>query len=344
MPHLRQILHRIGKSNKFCGLSCYRIAQRSGLYKRGPEESTHRAPCANCGKEVVGIPGKNRKGERGSVYCDRTCYDERRTKLRESRKKQCSHCGKTFIPETSASKFCGQSCWKARKKAEPKRCLSCETLFTPVRRNAKTGKMISHNAGKTCSAKCHNDWIRNNHERKRKISEAFSGDKHPGWQGGKSLINSASSRGPNWKEQRSKAIKRDGACVDCGLTEAQSIEKYGKSLDVDHVVPYHNFSSYKKANELSNIECRCKSCHRKAESKRRMVQMVLPIQDSRSRQHKGQKGSWLSNASLSEVDVMSIRKRFDSGERIRLIWEDYPQIGFCSLSAAARRKTWKWIA
>jgi hypothetical protein len=53
------------------------------------------------------------------------------------------------------------------------------------------------------------------------------------------------------------------------------------------VVPFHNFNSYKKANALSNLQCRCASCHKRAESKRGMVQMVLPMQDSANRMHKG---------------------------------------------------------
>jgi hypothetical protein len=201
--------------------------------------------------------------------------------------------------------------------------------------------MISHNSGKTCSPGCASEWSSNNPERKRKISEAFRGHLHPNWQGGKALLNNASNRGPNWSKQRAAAIKRDGACVDCGISNEDCIVKYRRSLDVDHVVPFHNFSSYRKANSLSNLQCRCASCHRIAEAKRSMIQMVLPVQDSESRRHKGRIGK--GNHRLTEQQVLAIRARSDAGEPATRISIDFPLVSRRAVSDIAKRKTWRHI-
>lgn len=328
------------KSNKFCSIDCYRVAQRSGAYKVGHKPTTFRAACSHCGLTVIGSPSKKRNGEKSDAsFCNRDCYDAYRSAVIAGRKKACALCGVQFNPHSSKSKYCSESCWKSDKKASPKHCVNCNCFFTPVKMMS-TGKYISHNYGKTCSAYCENQWIRNNPERKRKIGNAFRGINHPNWQGGKSQLNNVSNRGPNWKKQRELALKRDGRkCVDCGMTESESIETYGQSLDVDHVVPYHNFGNYKKANALSNLQSRCKSCHKKEEHKRGMVQMVLPLQDSIKRQHKGRRA--MSNATLTEGHVKAIRQRHCNGQDLRSIWADFGQVGINAIRDVIKGKTWK---
>lgn len=277
--------HRV---NRVCSRTCYRALQRSGEYKRGHGPDYPKAPCAHCGTEVQRIPAKCRDGRiADKVFCDRGCYDALRTGLMALRSKPCPRCNTEFIPKMNEI-YCGEMCWKEEKKAKPTNCLNCGCLFTSIYLQPKTGRYISKSSGRTCSASCHLAWIRNNEDRKIKIGKAFRGHLHPNWQGGKSQLNNVSGRGPNWQGQRQRALKKDKyRCVDCGLTQAGCISKYGRSLDVDHVVPFHNFNSYKKANALSNLQCRCASCHKRAESKRGMVQMVLPMQDSANRMHKG---------------------------------------------------------
>lgn len=332
-----------GKANKFCGVECFRSAQRSGAYKRGPGPTIPRAPCSHCGKVVARARSVRRNGEAADkVFCDRACYDRHRSMAIKARLIPCARCGTGFDPMHGKTKFCGESCWKADKKAEPKKCLSCKCLFTPVKWHAVAGKMISYNGGKTCSPKCENDWIRNNPERKRKIGNAFRGHNHPNWQGGKSLMNNTSNRGPNWQKQRAAALKRDKGCVDCGISNEECREKFGRSLDVDHVVPFHNFSGYRKANALSNLQCRCASCHRVAEAKRTMSQMVLPMQDSEKRRHKGRAGK-VSNAKLSELDVLLIRRRFDGGESVANIAVEFSVVTSGAVRDVAKRRTWRHI-
>jgi len=45
-------------------------------------------------------------------------------------------------------------------------------------------------------------------------------------------------------------------------------------------------------------------------------------------------------AKLTESDVIQIRKRYDSGEKVPNIWQDYPQLTINSIYNAARKKTW----
>lgn len=257
----------------------------------------------------------------------------------------CAVCCTSFVPNKyRPSKFCSDACWKLAKKAKPKHCLSCKCLFTPVKFVKKTGMMISYNAGKTCSAKCLNDWIRNNPERKAKISAAFKGANHPNWQGGKSLLNNVSNRGHNWKEQRSKAIKRDGGkCSCCGMSEIECREKYGRGLDVDHIVPFHNFSSYKKANALSNLRSLCASCHRISEATRGMVQMVLQMQDSKARMHHGYAtGERHPKAKLSAYDVVMIRQKSKEGATGASLARMFG-VSSANICALLQGKTWQTL-
>lgn len=331
------------KANKYCCSECYRSAQSAGLYKGTREKQRQPAPCHNCGAGVIRSPSIKRNGDKSEkVFCGRDCYDKARAKAIAARSRSCAHCGLSFIANVSTAKFCGEQCWKDDRKAKPKRCLSCNCLFTPVKLNRSSGRMISYNGGKTCSPKCENDWIRNNPERKRKIGEAFRGHLHPNWQGGKSLLNNVSNRGPNWQRQRAEAIRRDKRCLDCGISNDQCKEKFGRCLDVDHVVPFHNFSNYRKANALSNLECRCASCHRIAETKRSMIQMVLPMQESEKRKHKGRVGKF-SNARLTELDVRLIRRRFDEGESISMLAAEFTAVGMTAVRDVAKRKTWRHI-
>lgn len=268
---------RAGKANKFCSLSCYRVEQRRGAYATGPRDTTHREPCAGCGSLVVRIRGHKRDGTRADrLFCGRDCYDRFRASEIQSRMRPCAHCGASFDPKTRG-KFCGEDCWKAARKAKPIKCVNCGAHCTPLKWFPSRQRYATANGVKTCSNKCALERIANHEGRKQKISEAFSGDRHPNWQGGKALLNSTSNRGPGWQKQRRRALKRDGfACVDCGISQDDCRAKYGRGLDVDHIEPFHNFGNSVVANRLSNLACRCTSCHRKAEAKRVGVQMVLP--------------------------------------------------------------------
>jgi len=266
------------KANLYCGMDCYRVAQRSGKYKQPAELSKNAAPCCHCGKVVAREKSKRRSGERSkAIYCTRECYDAARSAVIASRQVNCLECG-VACDGWNGRKYCSHACKVAHKKPAAKKCVNCGCWFSAVKWMPSRGEFAAVSASKTCSKDCETQWRSNNEDRKTKIGDAFRGSNHPNWQGGKSLLSNTSYRGSSWTKQRDKALKRDGyKCLDCGMTDDESRAIYGRSLDVDHVEPFHNFTNSAAANRLSNLETRCKSCHRKAEAKRVAVQSILPF-------------------------------------------------------------------
>lgn len=226
---------------------------------------------------------------------------------------QCAHCA---VHIGRGRRFCSMPCRVAFKKPEPRPCVRCGAVFTPIKRIRRQAgwQMIAHRSGKTCSHDCHIGWNRENPVRKAKISAAMTGAGHPLWQGGKAQLANASKRGPGWAKARRLALGRDKKCVDCGMTREQSREAYGRDLDVDHVEPFHNFASHKEANRLRNLACRCKSCHRIAEAKRRGVQMLLPFGHDRRNHHGVSRGERHPRSKVTAAQVLEIRRRRAIGE------------------------------
>jgi DEAD/DEAH box helicase domain-containing protein len=79
--------------------------------------------------------------------------------------------------------------------------------------------------------------------------------------------------GPNWREQRAKALARDrGRCQQCGAPE-----RPGRNHDIHHIRPFREFTvlvgtgqAYLQANALDNLVTLCSSCHRQAEARVRV--------------------------------------------------------------------------
>lgn len=76
------------------------------------------------------------------------------------------------------------------------------------------------------------------------------------------------SYGPNWDEQRRKALDRDGwQCRLCEMTNEMHKEVYTYGLEVHHVIPIRCFrpfdsaADYERANDLSNLRTVCCPCH-----------------------------------------------------------------------------------
>lgn len=327
------------KQAKFCGKACYWAHGRPDGPKH--KDSTPFAPCSHCGKTVFSLNGKKRDGSAAdNRFCDRVCYDAYKAAIKASKKHSCECCGETFIHNAKVKKYCSMECRLNGMKADPKHCINCGCFFSPLVLSSSTGKFVSVSNNKTCSRECNLEWFRNDEERKVKIGLAFAGSKHPNWQGGKSQINSIGHRGPDWQKQRKAALKKCGyKCIDCGLTDLESMEKYGSSLDVDHVTPFHNFNNYKEANRVSNLECRCKSCHKIAESKRGMVQMVLTLSDHRRGHHNPRDIG--ANAKLTKADVIRIRTMAKSGGVLRTIHESFSQVGLDAIRMVIKGQTWR---
>lgn len=277
-----QFKFRKSKSNKFCSIGCYRVAQRSGKYNRG---SGRIHECAHCKKVVVGVSkSKKRDGTASdNVFCDRGCYNDYRTEIKSKKVGSCKHCSKAMLSGdvSRMAVYCSWDCRLADKRAKPKNCISCGCFFTAVKFIKSRKAYIGISSIKSCSYKCYIENIKNNKERKQKISDAFTGDKHPNWQGGAPVSNRG-YRGHKWQKYRERALKRDGyKCIRCNMTQAESIERNGRSLEVNHIIPFWQFQGdNSKANKLSNLETLCRSCHMKAEWEYRRsnhMQKVLPF-------------------------------------------------------------------
>jgi DNA-directed RNA polymerase subunit RPC12/RpoP len=171
---------------------------------------------------------------------------------------ECEWCGDRFDVTPAAverTQYCSKGCYgnamSARKteqtpnyqggRAEVK-CKNCSELF-----NVKQARV---DVATYCSTEC--------------MAEGYkeiTGEDHPAWEGG-----TIDYYGPNWQEQRRKALERDNyTCQDCGVGK----DEY-EWIDVHHIQPLSNFSGegrpdYERANRLGNLVTLCRPCHRKWE-------------------------------------------------------------------------------
>jgi len=87
------------------------------------------------------------------------------------------------------------------------------------------------------------------------------------WQEG--ILARPNDYGPNWRQQRRKALERDGyRCRTCGAGGGPD----GVSLHVHHIRPFRDYNyipgvneNYLQANQVENLVALCPSCHRRAE-------------------------------------------------------------------------------
>jgi len=99
-----------------------------------------------------------------------------------------------------------------------------------------------------------------------KFDKHYCSDHHPTTAGRDSpnwKENSRAYMGPNWKEQRSKALERANYnCESCGLTDKEHREKYDYGLHVHHIIARDNFADNDpEQNKLENLSVLCHRCH-----------------------------------------------------------------------------------
>lgn len=259
------------KPNKFCCMACYRVYQKTPAYttdyNRPSRTDLKPVPCANCEKKVVRNPSTKRNGEKADkVYCDRKCYDEHRKKLQQVVVAQCKYCDSDIPANNQGKVYCSIVCRNKGVRPEPRPCIVCDAVFDPIKYDKARGGYVRRGEAKTCSAACFSDFMKNNQDRKDKISAAFTGDKHPNWQGGVSHT-STDFRGSNWRLLRNKVMKRDKyQCQHCGINKDEQMKRYNRMFSINHIVPFHQLSGNTvAANKMSNLETLCDSCHTKAD-------------------------------------------------------------------------------
>jgi len=240
-------------NHHFCSPECY--------HKRESDQGTIVVECATCGEEFE-IP-KSRKGKHN--YCSWECYLDKPKKQNPNWKgatvkRTCEVCGEKFeIPkawlrkEGNRGRFCSRKCegvWASENlrgesnpnwqgKVVTKICENCGKEFqVPRAWLRKDGSR-----GRFCSRECYGEW--------------YSGENHPHWKGGVSFLPYSS----DWKEKRRKTLERDSyTCQKCGLTNEESLDKFGEELSV------HHKNGNKFDSEMDNLITLCRSCHRAVEN------------------------------------------------------------------------------
>lgn len=257
--------HKAGK-RRYCSQACAGVAKVDYVAVQ----------CYWCGKELLRQPSWAKREQRH--FCDMTCKGAWLSTLRGAEtgnykgtrvQVECSQCGKQIERDPSKVKrnnhfFCGAACWDEWRKVNMRgeknpnfstpaigtTCAWCGVAIQRKPWKIGTEKRTRH----FCCAAHRAEWLK----------RTLVGKNSPLWKGGEKIYY-----GPNWNEQKRLARKRDNnTCQVCGRTQ----KKNGKALDVHHVVPFRSFNyipgeneNYLQANELTNLICLCKRCHRKAE-------------------------------------------------------------------------------
>ena len=127
-------------------------------------------------------------------------------------------------------------------------CEHCGESFTRLRSWVENS---TGDAGSYCSVGCKN-------------IDQTSGRGNGQWIDGES---GGRSYGPNWSEQREKALERDFyQCRVCRIPNREHKRKYNTGLNVHHQTPRRYFDDDRKANRLRNLITLCCRCHGITES------------------------------------------------------------------------------
>lgn len=188
----------------------------------------------------------------------------------------CENCGKTcnvftecfdlmYPPGSTTPKTCCKKCARQlghKKRRVPKVCPACGKHFTLT---------LYHKDRRFCSPRCYGDYRRDHPEKypspladpaihakametreSRGHNGSPRGKDSPHWKGGKIWW-----RGAEWFEIAAAIRERDGACVNCGMTNAECIAKFGSPLAAHHIVPYRETQD----NSPENLVALCNTCH-----------------------------------------------------------------------------------
>lgn len=202
--------------------------------------------CDWCGKLIKKYPRDIRRTKHH--FCNKACYD---TYQRGGQIQYCDNCGKRVSRRPSRWQnqehvFCSVKCYSefARKGWQSLACDNCGKSFRLPKAVYKL-RLGQNNEHFFCCRECWEQWQ--------------AGEKNPNWHGGYE-----SYRGPNWKQQRDRARKRDGFCCRvCSISE----KELGQELSVHHLIPFRQFGleKHQAANCLANLCSLCPSHHKELE-------------------------------------------------------------------------------
>lgn len=213
--------------------------------------------CPHCGKEFSWLKSWPRK------YCSKACAVAETAKqnlgIVEMPALFCEVCG-VEIPigkRNAASRFCSRQCYG----------VFLARTRTGVSRPELRGERVDlqRRVAKTCPECGVSFQVKESHQERRQYCSTqcrdkarvgtISGPANFNWKGGYEAYY-----GPNWRQQRRSARRRDGyICQRCGVSE----ETLGRQLDVHHIVPFRCFGveRYLEANAMSNLVSLCAVCH-----------------------------------------------------------------------------------
>lgn len=231
------------------------------------------ATCTHCGVTFV---ARHRVQEAFLRFCSQACAIARRRANGVKPNVRCLRCKTEFhTPPSCRRVYCSRDCANTHKReSAATRCVWCNVPFTPMqwlkvgarRRLSVVSGLRAH-----CSQECAT------HTTAEKLSRIV-GPMRPAWKGGTTVDHKKGYRGPGWNAIARSIRKRDGEqCVRCSMTNAAHRAWCGKQLEVHHMIPFHNFTDYRRANKPANLVTLCISCHRKAEAEIEGVQLMLPI-------------------------------------------------------------------
>jgi len=86
---------------------------------------------------------------------------------------------------------------------------------------------------------------------------AVEGEDNPMYAGGPFQYGAGFN---NRKKQRVR-LRDQFRCQDCGMTQADHIEKHGESLHVHHITPAREFNDADERNAMENLIALCQQCH-----------------------------------------------------------------------------------
>lgn len=178
-------------------------------------------PCDNCGDDVERTPYQLK--EYDNHFCDNDCKNEWLKSYSEGENNPNWDGG----PVEITCEWCGETAEKEQRNIE---------------------RDDHHFCSPSCNASYHANVEGNGFQ---------AGEENPAYEGG--ATENPRYYGPNWQEQREKALERDDhQCTECGSEELLVVHHINGRDEFDTTEP----GWWQEANVLDNLKTMCRSCHR----------------------------------------------------------------------------------